>query len=132
MMRLARFVLVSVPPMLRRAHLIVGIMAVVAFLLTGQVLGHHHPDMKQLPAELRMMYVSRHIYLLAAALVNVTLGLYFQLHQSSWRQALQTVGSLLILISAAPLLLAFMAEPPLGLAGRSWRSYIGLISLSRA
>src|SRR5947209_11069750 len=115
--------------MLRRAHFIVGIMAVLAFLLTEQVMGHHHPNMKQLPAELRMMYVSRHIYLLTAALVNVTLGLYFQLHQSSWRQALQAVGSLLILISVAPLLLAFVAEPPLGLAGRSWRSYTGLISL---
>jgi hypothetical protein len=91
-----RLVLVSIPLMLRRAHFIVGIMAVVAFLLTGQLMGHHYPNIKQLPAKLRMMYVSRHIYLLAAALVNVALGLYFQPHQSSWRRALQTVGSLLI------------------------------------
>ena len=84
--------------MLRLVHLVIGILAVVAFLVTGQVMGHHHPNMEQLSAELRMMYVSRHIYVLAAALVNVVLGLYLQLQQSRWRRALQIVGSVLILV----------------------------------
>lgn len=59
-----------------RIHLIVGLLGVIAFLLTGQVMGHHHPRMEQLSAEVRMMYVSRHIYLLGASLVNATFGLY--------------------------------------------------------
>ena len=115
--------------MLRRAHLVVGIVAVAAFLLSGQVMGHHHPRMEQLSAELRMMYVSRHIYLLTAALVNTALGLYLQLHPSGWRRALQLVGSMLILFSAFSLALGFIVEPPLGMAGRSWRSFVGLIAL---
>jgi hypothetical protein len=113
----------------RRIHLIVGLIGVVAFLLTGQLMGHHVPSMQALPAEVRMMYISRHIYLLGASLVNLALGLYLQMHPPGWRRSLQCVGSLLIALSAVSLLLAFVAEPSLGLAGRSWRSYFGLIAM---
>lgn len=113
----------------RRAHLVIGIAATVAFLLSGQLLGHHHPRMEQLPAELHMMYVSRHIYLLAGALVNAVLGLYLQLQPSGWRRVLQSIGSILILTSVLLLSLAFLAEPPLGMAGRGWRSLLGMVAL---
>lgn len=115
--------------MLRRVHLVVGIAAIVAFLLSGQLLGHHHPAMDELPPEMRMMYVSRHIYLLTGALVNAVLGLYLQLQSSSWRRVLQMVGSILILLSVLSLSMAFLAEPPLGMAGRGWRSLFGLVAL---
>jgi len=115
--------------MLRRVHLIIGIAAIVAFLLSGQQLGHHHPAMEQLPPELRMMYVSRHIYLLAGALVNTVLGLYLQLQTSRWRRVLQIIGSILILTSVLALSMAFLAEPPLGMAGRGWRSLLGMVAL---
>ena len=114
---------------MRRIHLIIGLLGVVAFLLTGQIMGHHDPSMHSLSAEVRMMYVSRHIYLLGASLVNLVLGLYFQLHPAGWRRSLQYIGSLLIALSAVSLLLAFIGEPALGLAGRSWRSYFALIAL---
>ena len=115
--------------MLRRVHLVVGITAIVAFVLSGQLLGHHHPRMDELPAEIRMMYVSRHIYLLTGALVNAVIGLYLQLQPSPWRRVLQIIGSLLILTSALSLSMAFLAEPPLGMAGRGWRSLFGLVAL---
>jgi len=114
--------------MLRRVHLIVGIAAIVVFLLSGQLLGHHHPSMQQLPPEMRMMFVSRHIYLLAGALVNTALGLYLQLH-SGWRRVLQLVGSILILLSLLLLSMAFLTEPPFSIAGRGWRSLIGMVAL---
>jgi uncharacterized protein YjeT (DUF2065 family) len=113
----------------RRNHLIIGLFGVIAFLLTGQVMKHHHPRMDELAAEVRMMYVSRHIYLLGASLVNVVLGLYLQEHPRAWRRVLQKIGSVLILLSALSLLIAFLVEPAFGLAGRSWRSYFGLIGL---
>ncbi|HKW63027.1 MAG TPA: hypothetical protein VJN89_10820 [Candidatus Acidoferrum sp.] len=115
--------------MLRRVHLIIGVAAVVAFVLSGQLLGHHHPRMDQLQPELRMMFVSRHIYLLAGALVNTVLGLYLQLQPSTWRRVLQVIGSILILASVLLLAMAFLAEPPLGMAGRGWRSLIGMVAL---
>jgi uncharacterized metal-binding protein len=76
-----------------------------------------------------MMYVSRHIYLLGASLVNVVLGLYLQVHPRGWRRVLQQIASVVILLSPLTLLIAFFAEPAFGLAGRSWRSYFGLIGL---
>jgi hypothetical protein len=42
---------------------------------------------------------------------------------------MQQIGSLLILLSPLLLALAFLTEPELGLAGRSWRSYFGMIGL---
>jgi hypothetical protein len=114
---------------LRRAHLIVGVLGVIAFVITGQVMARHVPDVHTLSAEVRMMYVSRHIYLLGAALVNLVLGLYLQVQPRGWRRIMQQIGSLLILLSAVSLLLAFTAEPSLGMAGRSWRSFFDLIAL---
>jgi len=76
-----------------------------------------------------MMYVSRHIYLLGGALVNLVLGLYLKLYPPGCRRVVQQIGSLLILLSPVSLLLAFIAEPALGMAGRGWRSYFGLIGL---
>jgi len=92
-------------------------------------MAHHTPNMHALPGDVRMMFISRHIYLLGAALVNLVMGLYLKLYALSWRRTLQQLGSLLILLSAASLLLAFVAEPALGVAGRGWRSFIGLIAL---
>ena len=114
---------------MRRVHLIVGLLGVLVFLLTGQVMGHHHPRMTELSAEDRMMYVSRHIYLLGAALVNTALGLYLQMQPAGWRRVLQSLGSLLILLSPISLVAAFLTEPALGLIGRRGRRYFGLIGL---
>jgi hypothetical protein len=114
---------------MRRVHLTIGLLGVVAFLLTGQFMKHHNPAMQLLTPDVRMMFVSRHIYFLGAALVNVVLGLYLRESPNRWRKALQRIGSLLILLSAVSLLVAFMTEPPLGIAGRSWRSYFGLLAL---
>jgi len=114
---------------LRRAHLIVGVFGVIAFVITGQAMARHVPDVHTLSAEVQMMYVSRHIYLLGAALVNLVLVLYLELNPPGWRRILQEIGSLLMILSAVALLIAFIAEPALGMAGRSWRSFSGLIAL---
>jgi len=114
---------------MRRAHLTIGLLGVLAFLITGQVMGHHTPKMQFLSSDVHMMYVSRHIYLLGAALVNLVLGLYLREYSPGWRRTLQRIGSVLIFLSVLWLLMAFISEPALGLAGRSWRSYFGLIGL---
>jgi hypothetical protein len=114
---------------LRQTHLIIGLFGVIAFVLTGQVMAHHAPNVHTLSSEVRLMYISRHIYLLGSALVNLVLGLYLQVQPPGWRRRLQRSGSLLILLSPVSLLLAFIAEPALGMAGRGWRSFFGLIAL---
>ena len=114
---------------MRRAHFIVGLLSVIAFLLTGQAMAHHVPNIHSLSAEVQMMYVSRHIYLLGAALVNVVLGLYLEVRRQGWRRIVQRIGSLLILVAPILLVMAFMAEPQFGMAGRSWRGFYALIAL---
>ena len=49
---------------MRRVHLILGLLGVVTFLITGQFMKHHNPPVRMLAPEVRMMYVSRHIYVL--------------------------------------------------------------------
>jgi hypothetical protein len=44
-------------------------------------------------------------------------------------RSMQQMGSLPILLSVAPLLMAFISEPAMGIVGRSWRSYFGVIAL---
>ena len=114
---------------MRRVHLILGLLGVITFLITGQLMKHHNPPVRMLTPDARMMYVSRHIYLLGAALVNLVLGLYLREYSPGWRRTLQRIGSVLIFLSVLSLLMAFVSEPALGLAGRSWRSYFGLIGL---
>ena len=114
---------------MRRIHLIVGLAAVLAFVITGQVLHFHQLKLAASPDDVHLMYVSRHIYLAGAALVNVCLGLYLQMQKAPWRRRLQTVGSVAILGSPFFLLLAFVHEPALGILGRSWRTQLGVIPL---
>ena len=114
---------------MRRLHLLIGIVGVIAFVLTGQVMKHHDPPMVSLSHEVRLMFVSRHIYLMGAAVVNLVLGLYLRIQPSGWRRALQHIGSILILLSAVLLLVAFFKEPSLGALGRSWLSLVGPVAL---
>jgi uncharacterized metal-binding protein len=50
-------------------------------------------------------------------------------HPAGLAEVLQQIASVVILLSPLMLLIAFFAEPAFGLAGRSWRSYFGLIGL---
>jgi len=114
---------------MKRIHLIVGLLATLTFVLSGQAMHFHQPKLQALPDDVHLMYVSRHIYLAGAAIVNVCLGLYLNEQSASWRKMFQMIGSMFVLFSPVFLLLAFLQEPSLGIAGRSWRTQLGLIPL---
>src|SRR5277367_6736729 len=99
---------------MRRFHLIAGIIAVTVFLITGLFMRHHQPPLETLGDAARLMYRSRHIYILAAGLINLILGLYLQRQAAGWRRIAQNAGSGLILASLVPLVLAFILEPKRG------------------
>jgi hypothetical protein len=99
---------------MKRIHFIFGLVLVLVFLLTGQYMEYVHN--RTLPDGMRVLYRSRHIYLLLNALINITLGLYVQYAPAGWRRSLQLVGSVLILIAPAFLLAGFFYEPPRGAA----------------
>jgi hypothetical protein len=110
---------------MRRVHLVLGILTLVAFALTGQVMLRHVPPMRMLGDDVRLMYRSRHIYLLGSGIANVLLGLYVVPLRIEWRRVLQYVGSALLLAAPVLLGLAFLAETGHGMS-RTWRSARGL------
>jgi hypothetical protein len=59
---------------MRRYLLWVGVLVVGVFLITGQFMRHHEPPMGTLGDSVRLMFRSRHIYILASGLVNLMLG----------------------------------------------------------
>jgi len=99
---------------LRMAHLVVGAIAVAAFLVTGQVMGRLDPPVAAMEWAERLLFRSRHIYILAAGLVNVAIGVHYRLPEGTARKVAATAGSLLVLASALLLFFAFFAEPMAG------------------
>jgi hypothetical protein len=114
---------------MRRLHLAAGVLAVVAFLITGQFMRHHTPPLVIMSAAERLMFRSRHIYILAAGLVNLVLGVYFQRQREGWRCVVQAVGSAFMIASPALLVLAFAIEPESGFQGELPWSHAGLYAL---
>ncbi len=110
---------------LRMAHLVVGAIAVVAFLATGQVMGRLDPPVAEMEWAERLLFRSRHMYILAAGLVNLALGVHYRLPEGAVRKAAATAGSLLVLASALLLFFAFFAEP---MAGR-WPGLLSMFGL---
>jgi uncharacterized membrane protein len=97
---------------MKRVHFILGIILVVVFLLTGQYMEYVHN--RELPDGARVLYRSRHIYILSNALINISLGLYVGYFTRGWRRSLQLIGSVLIMIASIFLLAGFFYEPPRG------------------
>jgi len=96
---------------MRRLHFAIGLGGVIAFLVTGQLMRHHSPPMSTMTDAVRLMYRSRHLYILAAGLVNLMTGLYCRRHRDGWRRYVQAAGSALLLAAPALLLAAFLVEP---------------------
>lgn len=113
---------------LRMAHLVVGALTIGAFLVTGLVMYGHEPALSTMDWGDRLLFRSRHIYILAAGLVCLSLGLHYDLPVAPPRRALAIAGSLLALTSAPLLFFAFFAEPMAG-RGAGALSALGLYAL---
>ncbi len=114
---------------MRRLHLAVGVLTVIAFLITGQFMGHHTPPMAALSDSSRLMFRSRHIYILGAGLVNLLLGLYLQRQARGWRRVVQAIGSAFLIAAPALLVVAFTVEPARGFRAEMRWSQDGLFLL---
>jgi hypothetical protein len=77
---------------------------------------------------MHVMFTSRHIYILAAALVNLVLGAHVRRAQAPGARLAQWVGSLLLVVAAGMLMVAFVVEPMAGRYRTPVSSY-GLYSL---
>jgi choline-glycine betaine transporter len=94
-------------------HQIFGIIVFVIFLLTGQYMDLYHNHLRDMPDGPRMLFRSRHIYILLAGLINIGIGSYLINRTSGWRRILQWIGSALIFVATILLIAAFFYEPKL-------------------
>ncbi len=98
-------------PRVARLHRIVGIAGVLAFLVSGLYMHYGLGHLRALDDATRLLYRSRHIYLLLTSLVNLAFGLAAS--GAGRPRASGRIGSWLM-ISAPPLAIAaFLTEPHL-------------------
>jgi hypothetical protein len=97
---------------MKRFHLIFGVLLFIAFVLTGQYMDRYLAHLRETPDLPRMLYRSRHIYILLAGMINLGIGAYFRMGQERWQKVLQLVGSLLITVASVLFVVAFAMEPP--------------------
>jgi hypothetical protein len=71
---------------------------------------HHLQGMADGP---RMLYRSRHIYILLSAILHLGVGSYFTYRLQTAQRTMQLLGSLLITIASALFVYAFFYEPNL-------------------
>jgi hypothetical protein len=93
------------------AHRTLGLIAIALFIVTGLVMRHHHVALLPVDSGLRMLFRSRHIYLLFSGLVNLSLGMGFALPSKGRGSRIALAGSLLTLSAPVLLAAAFFLEP---------------------
>lgn len=113
--------------MRKRFHLVFGIIVVIVFLLTGQYMEYVGNPL--LPDGTRMLYRSRHIYLLLAGLLNLILGTYLIPHPVGRRRTVQLLGSIFVIVSPGLLLAGFFSEPRNG-PDRTMVAALGIFALA--
>lgn len=94
-------------------HLIFGLLVLVIFLLTGQYMHLYYNHLIGMSDGPRLLYRTRHIFILLAGLLNLGIGVYFSYRQELWRKLLQLSGSILILLASVLFIAAFFYEPKL-------------------
>jgi len=98
---------------MKRFHLIFGLAMLVAFLLTGQYMDRFHEHLRNMADGPRMLYRTRHIFILFSGLLHLGIGTYFRYRLDTQRRILQIVGSLLATIASVLFIIAFFYEPHL-------------------
>ena len=98
---------------MKRFHLIFGLIVLVVFLLTGQYMDRFHEHLRYTPDGPRMLYRTRHIFILLSGLLHLGIGSYFSYRAETWRRALQIFGSVLITIAPVLFTIGFFYEPNL-------------------
>jgi len=98
---------------MRKLHLTFGLCVLAAFLLTGQYMDRYHNHLDGVPDGPRLLYRTRHIFILLSGLINLGLAAYFTYRPRRWRRALQVLGSGLICLASLLFIAAFFYEPGL-------------------
>ncbi len=95
---------------MKRFHLIFGGVVILIFILTGQYMDKFLHHLVGMPDGPRMLYRTRHIYILLSGLLNLGIGTYFTYGWTRLRRVLQFLGSALIVAATALFITGFFWE----------------------
>lgn len=98
---------------MKRFHLVFGLIVLIVFLLTGQYMDRYHQHLEFMADGPRMLYRSRHIFILMSGLLHLGIGTYFSYRSTTARRALQITGSILMTLATVLFTVAFFYEPRL-------------------
>jgi hypothetical protein len=104
-------VAVSLDSRLGALHRWLGVTTIVLFLATGAIMAGQNLDALAVDSGLRLLFRSRHLYILFGGLVNLSIGLRFVLPPAGAARATALLGSALTLLSPVLFLAAFALEP---------------------
>ena len=99
---------------MRLLHLIFGLFIVAVFLLTGQYMDIYLHHMVGVPDGLRLLYRTRHIFILFAGLLNLGLAAYLVDRLGRSRRFFQWLGSMLIIVASLLFVAAFFYDSTRG------------------
>src|SRR5215510_12115767 len=77
----------------------------------------------------RILYRSRHIYILMSGLVHLALGIYLAMKPTLWQRVLQCLGSASLIASSLMLLIAFFYDTKRGDLAVPWSRH-GVFALA--
>ncbi len=112
----------------RRLHLIVGLAAVGAFLVSGQYMRAHFPEAYLGNESIRYLLRANHIYILMSGLINLLAALVVKPVGSAWRVAVSWASTAVLLTAPGLLAAGFWIEAVSGMAIRRFTFY-GVVSL---
>ena len=98
---------------MKKAHLIFGALMLVAFLLTGQYMDKFYNHMRGVPDGPRLLYRTRHIFILLSGLLNLAMAAYFTYRTLPRQSTIHVLGSLLVFSACVLFVAAFFYEPRL-------------------
>jgi MFS family permease len=98
---------------MKTVHIAFGAFVILAFLLTGQFMDRFHNHLEGMPDGPRMLYRTRHIFILLSGLLNLGIGTYLRARRDSGRRFCQRCGSAMIMTATVLFVAAFFYEPTL-------------------
>jgi hypothetical protein len=116
---------------IRRLHFWLGLIGIIVFLATGLYMHFVYAHLHDMPDAPRMLFRSAHIYFLLASIINLIVGLYFELAPGPVWSRVQMLTSALLIVSPVLLLFGFFIEPFLSGLRRPYTS-LGLYGLFAA
>jgi len=91
-----------------------GVAVFIVFLLTGQYMDRYFHHLVGMPDGPRLLYRTRHIFILFSGLLNVGIGAYLVQRPERWQRILQLLGSILITLASLLLILGFFYDTTRG------------------